>query len=309
MKKIEWEKKFHIGVEIIDKAHAKLFKIINKLIDLSNNPNTAKHTCKEMVKYLEAYSMAHFSEEEDYMRSIRYSGYARHKQVHDNFRDQTLVSLKKELERSDYSQTAVQHLIVVMQSWLTEHIMKMDQAIVKKAVEQKELHCSGQISLISRAVSRAMLDVFQTEVKLVNADYKGRTIGDGFYCYQCYDIESQIRLRLLLGVEKPLFLHGASRIYGKREVMHNDTLTAEAILPVFEPLFSHMGKFFQGEAEHELDTDNLLDKDAFRTDFMKGHPCSLLFGSKLGYFIFCYRTWRVKSPDSKTVAKTPPEPL
>ena len=55
-----------------------------------------------------------------------------------------------------------------------------------------------------------------------------------------------------------------------------------------------MGKFFQGEAEREPDKDNLLNTDEFRMDFMKGYPCRLLFGSKSGYFIFCYRTWRVR---------------
>lgn len=295
MKKVVWDEAFNIGVDTIDRAHAKLFRIIHKMIDLSTN--ASRHTCEELVKYLEAYSMAHFSEEEEYMRSIRYGGYVHHKQLHDHFRDKTLVSLKKELEQSDYSPTAIQHLTDTMQDWLVEHIMKEDQAIVKKTVVKKSCHCSGQTELISRAVNHAMQDVFHIEAKLVNGDYKGRNFGDGFYCQQCYDIEDGLRLRLLLGIEAPLLHRGLEKIHGKQKPpsLSDGHPTNEALLQIFEPLFTHMEHFFQGQPVHALDADNLLDTDSFRTAFMKGYPCSLLFGSKSGYFIFCYRTWHTKS--------------
>ena len=32
---IEWDDKFKIGVEVVDKAHAKLFRITKKLLELS----------------------------------------------------------------------------------------------------------------------------------------------------------------------------------------------------------------------------------------------------------------------------------
>ncbi len=295
MEKIAWDEKFNIGVDVIDKAHAKLFRIIHRMIDLSDDSATPKHTCQEMLKYLETYSMAHFAEEEAYMRSIRYSGYAQHKRSHDNFRDKTLVSLKKDLELSNYSPMAVQRLLGTMQNWLAEHIMKADQAIVKKNVGAG-YDFSSQAALISKAVNRAAQDVFQTEMKLINTDYKGENIGNGFYCHQCYDIEGGIRLRLLLGIEEPLLQRGLEKLYGKRRAatMSGVRPANEILLRIFQQLFEHMGKFFQGEAEKVPDKDNLLDTDEFRTDFMKGYPCRLLFGSKSGYFIFCYRTWRVR---------------
>lgn len=295
MEKIAWNEKFNIGVDVIDKAHAKLFRIIHRMIDLSDDSATPKHTCQEMLKYLETYSMAHFAEEEAYMRSIRYSGYAQHKRSHDNFRDKTLVSLKKDLELSNYSPMAVQRLLGTMQNWLAEHIMKADQAIVKKNVGAG-YDFSSQAALISKAVNRAAQDVFQTEMKLINTDYKGENIGNGFYCHQCYDIEGGIRLRLLLGIEEPLLHRGLEKLYGKRRAatMSGVRPANEILLRIFQQLFEHMGKFFQGEAEKVPDKDNLLDTGEFRTDFMKGYPCRLLFGSKSGYFIFCYRTWRVR---------------
>ncbi len=295
MEKIAWDEKFNIGVDVIDRAHAKLFRIIHKLIDLSNDPAVTQHTCKEMLKYLETYSMAHFAEEEAYMRSIRYGGYAQHKRSHDNFRDKTLISLKKDLELSRFSQASIQRLAGTMQSWLAEHIMKADQAIVKKDVGAG-YDFSSQAALISRAVNRAAQDVFQTEMKLISADYKGEHIGNAFYCRQCYDIEGGIRLRLLLGIEEPLLQRGLEKLYGKRKAaaLSGARPANEFLLQVFGQFFEPMGKFFQAESEQELDKDSLMDTDEFRTDFMKGYPCRLLFGSKSGYFIFCYRTWRVR---------------
>ena len=62
MEIIEWNDKFKIGVEVVDKAHAKLFRITKKLLELSEDASSNQSTFREGVKYLEAYSMMHFSE-------------------------------------------------------------------------------------------------------------------------------------------------------------------------------------------------------------------------------------------------------
>ncbi|MCI8513503.1 MAG: hemerythrin family protein [Lachnospiraceae bacterium] len=297
MEKIEWDKKFNIGVGVVDKAHVKLFRIMKKLLEISEDTGTYPHIYQEGIKYLEAYSMTHFSEEEEYMRSIRYGGYARHKQIHDNFRDKTLVSLKRDLELSSYSGVAVQRFVGTMSNWLAEHIMREDQAIVGRDVGRKGYDFSSQAATISKALNRTMQDVFQVEAKLVNTDYKGENIGNGFYCYQCYDIEGGIRLQLLLGMEEPLFLRGVSRIFGMQTIQQSEVNRAAWL--IFRSLFQDMGKLFQAEAEDEFKKENLLTKDEFRKDFMKGYPCSLLFSTKLGYFVFCYRSWRVRNPKAE----------
>lgn len=290
MEKVVWDDRFKIGVEIVDKAHEKLFRIVNRLFDLSRDASTNQTAYTEGIKYLEAYSMTHFSEEEAYMRSIRYSGYAEHKRLHDNFRNKTLISLKRDLERSGYSPTAIQRFVGIMNRWLSEHIMLEDQAIVGKAVRQKKKDRSSQIEIISRTVNRAAQDVLQAETKLVSDDYKGQNIGNGYYCCQYYDMGGGVMLQLLLGVEDILFLRGIERIPGirKREMAEND------ILHVFKQLFQKMGRLFKVETEPEFGIENLLDRDQFRKEFMKGCPCSLLFGTRSGALVFCYRSWRAK---------------
>ena len=293
MELIVRDDKFKIGVEIVDKAHAKLFRITKKLLELSNEPGTNQNTYREGIKYLEAYSMTHFSEEEAYMRSIRYGGYARHKQIHDYFRDKTLVSLKKDLELSHYSTAAVERFVGIMNNWLKNHIMQEDQAIVGKAVVKKSYDFSSQIPIITKAVNKAAQDLFQTEAKLSNPDYKGENIGNALYCRQDYETEGGVRLTLLLGVEDALFIRGVNRLPGMQALQKNE-ITAETALPVFEQLFQQVSKLFRIKSEPEFTRDNLLDKNQFRKEFMKGYPCSLLYNAKIGYLTFCYRSRRSK---------------
>ena len=290
MEKIVWDDRFKIGVEVVDRAHAKLFRIINKLSDLSQDTSASHAAYREGIKYLEAYTMTHFSEEEAYMRSIRYNGYAEHKRIHDNFRNKTLISLKRDLELSSFSGAAVERFVGTLNRWLSEHIMLEDQAIVGKAVRQKKKDRSSQIEIISRTVNRAVQDVLQAETKLVSDDYKGQNIGNGYYCCQYYDRGGGVVLQLLLGVEDTLFLRGIERIPGirKREMTERDTLH------VFAQLFEKMGRLFKVETEPECGMENLLDRDKFRKEFMKGCPCSLLFGTRSGALVFCYRSWRAK---------------
>lgn len=290
MEKIMWDDRYKMGVEAVDRAHAKLFRIVNKLFDLSQDVSANQAAYKEGIKYLEAYSMTHFSEEEAYMRSIRYGGYAEHKRIHDNFRNKTLISLKKDLELSGYSSSAVERFVGIMGSWLTEHIMLEDQAIVGKAVRQKKRDLSTQIEIISKTVHHAVKEVLQTETKLVSTEYKGQNIGNGYYCCQYYQMGGGVVLQLLLGVEDVLFLRGIERIPGirKREMTERD------VLHVFGQLFERMGRLFKVETKPEFGPENLLSRDNFRKEFMKGCPCSLLFGTRSGALAFCYRSWKEK---------------
>lgn len=295
---IAWEDRFNIGVEAVDKAHSRLFQILGKLQKLSADPLTYGSTYKEGIKYLEAYTMSHFSEEEAYMRSIRYEGYVRHKRIHDNFRDETLVSLKRDLEQSGYSQAAVLRFIKTMEQWLVNHIMKEDQAIVGRAASRGGRDSSAQVPVISKAINRAAMDVFQAEARLENEEYKGQNFGEGIYCYQSYEMEGGARLQMLFGIEETLMRRGAGRLPAS-PVSLKEAVSRQEVLRAFEPLFGAVGKLFRIEAGHRLTQDNLLSRDEFRREFMKGYPCRLLFGTRKGHIVFCCRSLKGKEQKAK----------
>ncbi|MDE6896570.1 MAG: hypothetical protein K2P43_10370, partial [Lachnospiraceae bacterium] len=113
---------------------------------------------------------------------------------------------------------------------------------------------------------------------------------DWYYCCQYYQMGGGVVLQLLLGVEDVLFLRGIERIPGirKREMTERD------VLHVFGQLFERMGRLFKVETKPEFGPENLLSRDNFRKEFMKGCPCSLLFGTRSGALAFCYRSWKEK---------------
>ena len=110
-KEAEWNNRFNIGVDSIDNAHRKLFSIVRKLINLSRNENNGKWACAEGIKYFKSYAIEHFTDEENYMKSISYQGYEQHKSLHDDMRYKTIPALEKDLTRSGYSQESITHVL------------------------------------------------------------------------------------------------------------------------------------------------------------------------------------------------------
>ncbi|MCI8725958.1 MAG: hemerythrin family protein [Hungatella sp.] len=293
MEKLLWNEKLNIGVEIVDKAHANLFRIVGKLIELVNSDSNYQNACKEGVKYLEDYSIKHFAEEEAYMRSIRYSGYAKHKEIHDTFRDQTLVSLKKTLELSDYSLTAVHRFLNTMLGWLAGHIMTEDQLISGVPCKTNLYDYSTRVSVAAQAVSQAMNDMFHIDTVLVDDNYYGQYLGAGFYCRLGYDIDDGGKVLILMGAEDKLIRRGVGLIYGM-QTMQDTEMVHEVALQIFEQFLHHMGGLFRSDAVYSLHREELLTSDEFRSDFATRYPYSILFETRLGRFVFCCRKWKPK---------------
>ncbi len=292
-----WNDKFNIGVLAIDKAHARLFRKVGKLMDLVEHEADCQSVCKESIKFLEDYTMTHFSEEEAYMRSIHFKGYEKHKKRHDDFRDVTLVSLKKRLEASGYSPAAVQRFVNVMVGWLTGHIMVEDQAIMGNVDAKKVYDDTPEAPVVAGAVKQAMKDVFRLDAELVDAEYNGRSIRKGYYYRLCYDMDDGGKVQILLGLEEQLARRGVGLILGFT-AMQKPELVRDASMQIVEQFFHHLGKLFKSDVTYQLNKEELLTKDEFREDFMTRYPCRLLFETRLGYFIFCARKWESKKKAS-----------
>ena len=288
-----WNEKFNIGVEVVDKAHARLFRMIGKLMDLAGYEMDSQNACKESIRFLEDYTMTHFSEEEAYMRSIRFKGYHKHKKLHDEFRDNTLVSLKKYLKSSDYSPMAVEHFLNVMVGWLTGHIMVEDQAIMGNVTAKSMYEETTDTLVVADAVNQAMKDVFRLEAELVSGEYNGRSIRSGYYYRLCYDRDNGEKVQLLMGLEEQLARRGVGMMLGLA-AMQKPEMVRDASAQILEQFIHHFGKLFKSDAEYQLSKEELLTKDEFREDFMSRYPISLLFETRLGHFIFCVRRWEVK---------------
>ena len=129
-----WKDEYNIGVDVIDKEHQRLFKIINKLFAFSNEEKKSQWACQEGIKYFKDHTVKHFAEEEKYMASINYEGLSTHRLLHRGFRKNTLPALEAELEQSKYSACSVNHFLGVCAGWLIGHTLTEDRAIDRKSV-------------------------------------------------------------------------------------------------------------------------------------------------------------------------------
>lgn len=293
MRKLSWNEQLNIGVEVVDRAHARLFKIVGKLMDLAEYEANCENACRESIKFLEEYTMIHFSEEEAYMRSVGYKGYEKHKKLHDEFRDTTLVSLKKYLEKSGYSSGSVQRFISVLVGWLTGHIMMEDQAITGNVDAKRTFDELPDTPVVAGAVNQAMEDVFHLRAELAEADYNGGNIRKAYYYRLCYDTNKKEKVELLLGIEEQLARRGVGLMLGV-SAMQKPEMVKDTSMQIVEQFFRHLGRLFKSDTEYQLRKEESVTRDEFREDFMTRYPCSLLFETRLGNFVFCARKWEIK---------------
>ncbi len=188
---------------------------------------------------------------------------------------------------------AVQRFLGTLFGWLTGHIMTEDQEITGEALSAKSHDRSPDTETIAQAVSHAMQNAFRIDASLADADYSGQNIGPAFYCRLCYNMDTGGKVQLLLGVEERLIRRGIGLLFGL-PAMHDDTMVQEASLQIFEQFLHHMGKLFDSEGSYRLCKEERLTDDEFRSDFMTRYSCCLLFGTRLGHFIFCSRKWEIK---------------
>ncbi len=178
-----WNDRYDLGVDIIDKEHRKLFRILNKLFEFGQQEEKSQWVCQEAVKYFKDHALQHFQDEEDYMASIDYDGLKMHKRIHENFREITLPALEKELDLAEYSESAVNHFLGVCAGWLIGHTMTEDQAIVKEEMKKQweNLLPEEEQAVMGQAIVSRLYGMFRLESRLISNCYGGEKFGDGIY--------------------------------------------------------------------------------------------------------------------------------
>ncbi len=128
---IKWSKDYEIGVPAIDNAHEELFRISRRLFLLSHDPAKRKWVAEEGIKYLKIYLVRHCSDEEEYMRSIKYPHWANHFEQHALMRDKIVPRMESTLRHNKFSEESVDQFLHILRLWLSRHILVHDVAIRK----------------------------------------------------------------------------------------------------------------------------------------------------------------------------------
>ena len=287
-----WNKRFDIGVDIIDNEHKKLFRNLNKLFVLGEQDEKSQWVCQEAVKYFKNHALQHFTDEENYMASIDYAGLEMHRHIHENFREITLPALENELEQTGYSEDAVNHFLGVCAGWLIGHTLVEDQAIVSGEIikQWKNLLPEEEQALMGQTIINQLHIMFQLESQLLSNCYGGEKFGDGIYYRLIYNTKDKKTMEFLLVFEEKLIVSTIGSVIETKSkaisvmLMNAARYTARQFL-------EHMKEYFPSLNDAEIKAEQLLTYEQFQKVFEKHSPqFSLLFDTGKGYFAYCMTT-------------------
>ncbi|MDE6853157.1 MAG: hemerythrin domain-containing protein [Lachnospiraceae bacterium] len=291
MDEIKWNDRFNIGVEVVDKAHKRLFSIVSKLISLNEDETKQQHACKEGIKYFKSYTMKHFAEEEAYMKSIDYEGYEIHKSLHDDMCYHTIPALEHELESQQYSSESIQHFLGLCVGWLNGHIMIEDHAITGRT-SKKWVHqpAENEKESLKKAVIQTLRDLFRLKSEIVTSHYSGERYSTGNpLCYRlAYRANNGKHAYVYLVYEEQMVRNLIYDILGK-QIKIIDKTVVYAMKALSQKFMSCMEEHFELIEEYQLEKINTLSFDQFARIFDRNYPpYSMLFTTeKNNYFVIC----------------------
>ena len=293
MKIIQWNENFLTDVDVIDKAHKSLFSTVQRMSQFfdQDNPGKWKFACQEGLKFLKNYTATHCAEEEEYMRSINYEHYAAHKRMHDNFRDNILPSLEKELEASDYSAESIRKFIGMCLGWLTGHIVTEDLAIVGKRLSKlKDVSSDAKdIDTLKQLLADTMEGMTKVKAEVVSETYTGEYFGDALFYEMVYNyVTARQEIQVLIGLEERLLLQSATAATGVPFTEVNTTVIS-LMEEIAQATVNQLGTMFiPPEHKHYFQNSRLISPEVFEKTLEQKLPrYSLLFQTEMGHFSFC----------------------
>ncbi len=287
--KMKWNDRFNLGVESIDKAHQRLFSIVQKMLRLNDDEKDRQWICEEGIKYFKSYTLKHFADEEAYMQSIHYEGYEAHKRVHDDMKNKTLPALEKDMVESEYSMESVQHFLGICIGWLTGHIMLEDHAITGKISYKWKYELTEETAVLEEVIIKVFKELFGLDLETVSEHYAGEDFGKKV-CYRLsYQDQEKKVTQVFFILEERLTLRMISQLVG-REITKISKVAVDAANLIAQQFMKRVGVCFDASGLWHLEKTNLITDDQLSQDFGREYPrYSLLFNTGVGYFALCIK--------------------
>ncbi|MDE6615455.1 MAG: response regulator [Lachnospiraceae bacterium] len=300
-----WEDRFNIGVDVIDKEHMKLFKIINKLFTFSENKNKSSWVCQEGIKYFKDHALKHFADEETYMVSISYKELETHKRLHEDFKTHIIPALENELVQSNYSEDAINHFLGVCTGWLIGHTLTEDHAITNnKSIKWANLPPEEEVNAVKQMILELLYDLFNLDAQAVSACYGGERFGHGIYYQLVYSTEKGEQQEIILVFEEKLLIDTVGKLMGSQPGKM-DVMIMNAARFVAKQFVECIKQHFPATGNYTIKSENLLSYEQFQKVFTRQVPkYSLLFNTGAGYFAYCTMTPHAVKRTSRTSIKT-----
>lgn len=284
-----WQEEFRIGVDVIDREHQRLFKIINKLFSMKEEKSSSQWACQEGIKFFKGHAVKHFADEEAYMESINYKGLEQHREIHRGFRENTLPAMEQELAQTDYAQDAVDHFLGVCAGWLIGHTLTEDLSITGKGVGRWEtLLPDEEIAAIKRVVVQLIFDMFHLESHLISDAYSGEKFGNGVYYHLIYGKgQDEKKQQVFLVFEEKLLINTVGKIMGIK-TNKLDNMLVHAARYTARQFVARVMECFPDMDGYELKAERLLSYEQFQRAIEREKlQVSLLLNTGAGYFSYC----------------------
>ncbi|MDR1321916.1 MAG: bacteriohemerythrin [Gracilibacteraceae bacterium] len=126
---IAWSPELETGHAEIDAQHRQLFRLTSALVDAcAKGRSTA--VLGEALDFLAAYTVRHFADEEALQIQYAFPEYARHKKMHDDFKE-TALALIAEYKAGESAEELSGKVFSVIVRWLLRHIKGEDAKIAE----------------------------------------------------------------------------------------------------------------------------------------------------------------------------------
>lgn len=125
MRAFEWTEELSVGNAGVDEEHKRLLHIANSLL-AAMEKGRPKNEFAKILHELREYTVFHFNNEEDYMRSIGYPELPAHVEEHEKLKRRV-----KDLQQSVFlgEKVDVKLLKEMLRDWLIGHILSCDLLI------------------------------------------------------------------------------------------------------------------------------------------------------------------------------------
>lgn len=286
----EWREEYNIGVESIDREHKQLFAIISKLYTLEKEGRSSSRTCREGLTFFKSHATSHFENEEKYMASIHYERLEQHRKIHQGFREDTLPSLEKELERCNYSEKAVEHFLGVCIGWLISHTITEDIAITGKYDTNRwqQLFTDDASENVKTVITQLLFDMLHLEAHLISDTYSGEMFGDGIYCRYIFGIPNKKeKIEIFMVFDEQMAVDTIGKVLGL-STNKLENMLFHAARYFGRQLITQAMACFPDLSDYQLEEESLLFYQDFHTLMEKGEQqISFLFDTGAGYFSYC----------------------
>jgi hemerythrin len=131
---MDWDRKYVLGIDEVDRQHKHLFEIVNHMHDAVTS-GADQSAVTTILDELIHYTVEHFETEENMFREHEYPGYEKHRLEHNELAARVL-DLQRRLREG--SATVSFDVLEFLSDWLADHTLGSDQefaAFLKSTAE------------------------------------------------------------------------------------------------------------------------------------------------------------------------------